>query len=467
MTHTKGLVRDQLADLILSIDYEGLPAEVVKETKRLILDTLACAWGGFAGEPSKIVRKTVQQLGGNPESTVIGEGTRTSCALATLANGTMIRYLDNNDYYHGRDPSHPSGNLAAALAVAEREKLGGHDVISAMVVAYEVQVRLCDCAGTPNIWERGWHHATNMQFASAALASVLLRLDRQATANALSIAGSHNNTLAQSQRGNIPMMKASAEATIAKGGVEAALLAKNGLTGPEEVFEGELGWARAVAGEVDFETLTKPMKGHYRIMDACMKPYAAEMMTQAPIQAAIDVVRENGLDVSQIERVEARFHEYALNKPSWDPKKLDPRDRETADHSFPYCIAVAMLEGDCGPDQFTADKLFSPVVRDLMGRIELVPDPELTALWPGSSGAAIVVITRSGQRFEKLYRYPPGHPKNRLSDQQVESKFRHLSRGLLTEHQADRVIEAVWHLDECNNLADFMAELTIEDRDEG
>ncbi len=463
MTYTKGLVRDRLADLILSIDYEGLPAEVIKETKRFILDTLGCAYGGFTGEPSRIVRKTVHGMGGCSESTLIGEGHQTSCPLATLANGTMIRYLDNNDYYHGRDPSHPSGNLAAALAVAEREKLRGHDVISAMVVAYEVQIRLCDCAGTPNIWERGWHHATNMQFASAALASRLLRLDRRATADALSIAGSHNNTLAQSQRGNIPMMKASAEATIAKGGVEAALLAMNGLTGPEEVFEGQLGWARAVAGEVDFEALTKPVKGHYRIMDACMKPYAAEMMTQAPIQGAIDVIRENRLNVSQIERVEARFHAYALKKPSWDPKKLDPRDRETADHSFPYCIAIAMLEGDCGPDQFASDKLFSPAVRDLMERIELVSDDELTALWPSSSGAAIAVTTHSGQQFEKIYRYPPGHPKNRLSDQQVEHKFRRLSRGLLTDRHADRVIDAVWHLDECKNLSDFMGKLTIED----
>jgi 2-methylcitrate dehydratase len=461
VSYSQGFVRDKLADLILSIRYEDLPPDVIGETKRLILDTLACAFGGFSEGPSKIVRKTVRELGGSSESTVIGEGSRTSCALATLANGTMIRYLDHNDYYSGRDPSHPSGNLAAALAVAERQRLGGADVILGMVIAYEVQIRLCDYAGTPNIWERGWHHATNMQFSSAALASRLLRLDRRATANALAIAGSHNNTLAQSQRGNIPMMKASAEATIAKGGVEAALLAMNGLTGPEEVFEGHLGWARAVAGEVDFGALTKPMAGHYRIMDACMKPYAAEMMTQAPIQAAIDLVREKNLDVSQIDKVVARFHAYALNKPSWDPKKLDPSDRETADHSFPYCIAVAMLEGDCGPEQFGQDKLFSPVVRDLMKRIELVADPELTALWPNSSGAAIVVTFRSGLRFEKVCKYPPGHPKNRLSDQQVESKFRRLSRGLLTDRQADRVIEGVWHLDECNNLADFMAELTI------
>jgi 2-methylcitrate dehydratase len=139
-------------------------------------------------------------------------------------------------------------------------------VLLAFAIAYEVQLRLCDHAGEPNIWERGWHHGTNMQFASAALAARLLGLDAVGVANAIAIAGSHNNTLAQSQRGNIPMMKASAEATIAKGGVEAALMAMNGLTGPEEIFEGGVGWRHAVAGEVDFAALVRPVDGHYRIM---------------------------------------------------------------------------------------------------------------------------------------------------------------------------------------------------------
>lgn len=453
-------VRDKLADLVLSIEYDKLPSYVIKETKRLILDTLACAFGGFSGEPSKIVRKTVRNLGGCLESTVIGEGSRTSCTLATLANGAMIRYLDNNDYYIGRDPSHPSGNLAPALALAERQGLGGADVILGMVVAYEVQVRFCDYAGSPNIWERGWHHGTNMQFSSAALASRLLGLDRSAMANAIAIAGSHNNTLAQSQRGNIPMMKASAEATIAKGGVEAALLAANGLTGPEEVFEGGIGWAHAVAGEVDFGALTKPIDKHYRIMDACMKPYAAEAMTQGPIQAALDVVAENDIDIATVEKIEVGFPEYALKKPSWDPKKLDPKDRETADHSFPYCVAVAMLDGTCGPEQFSSEKLLSPRVRGLMSKTELVPKPELTALWP-VSGGSVVVYTSSGQQFEKTHKYPPGHPKNRLSDEIVENKFRRLSCGLLTERQIERTIDAVGHFDECQDLAEFMEGLTI------
>jgi 2-methylcitrate dehydratase len=455
-------VRDRLANLVCGMRYEDLPEPARREAKRLIVDTIGCAFGGYTGEPAKIVRRTVAELGGCPEATIIGSGARTSCALATFANGTMMRYLDNNDYYHSRDPSHTSGNLAAALAVAERRHASGRDVLLAFVIAYEVQLRLCDFAGRPNLWERGWHHATNMAFASAALAGRLLGLTPVQMANALALAGSHNNTLCQSQRGNIPMMKATAEASIARGGVEAAMLARHGLTGPEEIFEGAFGWGRCVAGEVDFERLTAPVDhDHLRILDTCMKPYAAEMMTQSPIQAAIEVVRDNGLDPRLIRRVQVRFHEYALKKPSWDPKKNDPRDRETADHSFQYCVAVALLDGACGPEQFTAERLASPVVRQLMSNTTLVADPEFTRLWPKSSGAAVRVEMEGGAAFEAVCPYPPGHPMNRLTDAQVEAKFRRLTAGLLTEAQKRSILGAVADLEACDDIGMLMAMLVV------
>ncbi len=113
-------IRDRIAELVHNIRYQDLSSEVVHEAKRLILDTLACALGGYRSEPSSIARRVARELGGNAEATTIGEGRKTSCALATLVNGTMIRYLDSNDYYFGRDSAHPSGNLAPALAVAEK-----------------------------------------------------------------------------------------------------------------------------------------------------------------------------------------------------------------------------------------------------------------------------------------------------------------------------------------------------------
>lgn len=452
-------IRDDLADLVLGIGYDDLPPDVVHQAKRLVLDTMGCAMGGFNGPPTRIVRDVVRDMGCRGEATVIGEGGATSCAYATLVNGTMLRYLDHNDYYFRRDTAHASANIAAALAVAEREGLSGRDVILGIVVGYEVQLRLCTHAGS--LWERGWAGATNLSYSAAAAAARLMGLDATRTANALAIAGSVNNTLTESRHGNIPMMKATGEANAAKGGVEAALFARRGLTGPEQVFEGRWGWIPVVAGDADRAALVRPAEGRYLIMQDCLKPYAAEMMTQSSVAAAIDAVARHGIDPAEIAHVEARYHEYALRKPSWDAAKLTPKDRETADHSFPYCIAVAMLDGDCGPAQFTAEKLADPAVRALMERIELTTDPELTALFPESFGTAIKVTMRSGQAFESVCRTPPGHPRNPLSDAQIEDKFRRLAGGLLDSAALDRAIAAVWDLDRCEDVGAFMQRFKV------
>jgi len=341
-------VRDELAQLVASIRYEALPPAVVHASKRVLLDTLACALRATRSAPAAIARDFAHQLGGNAESTVIGTRSRSSCALATFVNGTLIRYLDNNDYYFGHDSAHPSGNLAPALAVGEKAKRAGADVIAALVAAYELQLRLCDLVAAGGISGGGWHPGTDMQFSSAAVAASLMTDDRQIIANALSIAGSHNNTLAQSQRGHIPSMKATAEATIAKGGVEAALLAAAGLTGPQEIFEGSAGWGKIVARGLDFAALCAPVTERYRMLDTCLKPYAAVAGAIGPIQAAIDLKREHRLTSGAIASVTVKLHAYAAKKAGGDAAKLFPADKETADHSYQYCVAVALLDGEKG-----------------------------------------------------------------------------------------------------------------------
>ena len=454
-------VRDRLADLVHSIRCQELPAEVVHAAKRLILDTLACALGGYRSEPSRIARRVAQQLGGNAEATIIGEGSKTSCALATLVNGTLIRYLDNNDYYFGQDSAHPSGNLAPALAVAEKMGRGGSDVIAALVAAYEIQLRLCDVVAAPGVSGRGWHPGTAMQFSSAALAARLMSDDPRVTANALAIAGSQNNTLAQSQRGHIPMMKATVEASIAKGGVEAALFAAGGLTGPEEIFEGVAGWGKTVAGALDFDALAAPIGGRYRILDACLKPYAAVAGAMAPIRAALDLATRERLPITDVESIVIKLHANAAKKAAGDAAKLFPQDKETADHSFHYCIAVSLLDGACGPAQFTDARIVATDVRELIARIRIESDAELTALWPQSSGGGVIVRMRDGRLLEKTYQFPPGHPRNRLADADIERKFFELSAGLLSAGRAQQVIDEVWKFESCQNPGELVSSMKV------
>jgi len=449
-------VRDELAQLVASIRYEALPPAVVHASKRVLLDTLACALRATRSAPAAVARDFAHQLGGNAESTVIGTRSRSSCALATFVNGTLIRYLDNNDYYFGHDSAHPSGNLAPALAVGEKAKRAGADVIAALVAAYELQLRLCDLVAAGGISGGGWHPGTDMQFSSAAVAASLMTDDRQIIANALSIAGSHNNTLAQSQRGHIPSMKATAEATIAKGGVEAALLAAAGLTGPQEIFEGSAGWGKIVARGLDFAALCAPVTERYRMLDTCLKPYAAVAGAIGPIQAAIDLKREHRLTSGAIASVTVKLHAYAAKKAGGDAAKLFPADKETADHSYQYCVAVALLDGACGEAQFTDARIQSSEVRNLIARTQLESDAELTKLFPQSSGGGVKVTTSDGGQFEKTYAYPPGHPRNPLSDAQIERKLKELADGILTPAAVQQVIDEVWKFERCSDIGAFV-----------
>ena len=167
---------EQLAGLSAQIRYETLPPAVVRKARMTILDTLGCALGGCSSDPAKAMRRVVRQLGGNPEATILGTAERTSVLGATWANGTSIRYLDYNDTLMSRDPSHPSGNLASVLAMAEAQGLDGRELICGLVNAYEVQLRLVDHCGEPCLWTRGWDHPTNMVYGSAAAAVRLLKL---------------------------------------------------------------------------------------------------------------------------------------------------------------------------------------------------------------------------------------------------------------------------------------------------
>src|ERR1700754_198891 len=208
-------VLERLGALMHSVRFEDLPADVISDTKARVLDTLGCAFGALNSDVGQAVRRMAADCGGTPQSTLIGTGEKTSAPLATLVNGSLLRYLDSNDYYFSRDPAHPSGNLAAALAVSEREHRSGRDLIAALVAAYEIHLRLCDFAGEPSLWRRGWHHGTNAQFSTAATAARLSGDDALRTAHAMAIAGSHQNTLAHLQGGAISLIKGAAEGWVA------------------------------------------------------------------------------------------------------------------------------------------------------------------------------------------------------------------------------------------------------------
>jgi 2-methylcitrate dehydratase len=454
---------EALAALAHSVRFEELPKEVIAAAKARVLDTLGCAFGALHSDVGRAVRGMAADCGGAAQATLIGFGEKTSAPLATLVNGSLLRYLDSNDYYFSRDPAHPSGNLAPALAVGEWRHRSGRDMIATLVAAYEIHLRLCDFAGEPSLWRRGWHHATNAQFASAAAAARLVGGDVTRTAHAMAIAGSHQNTLAQLQSGAISMIKGTAEGWVAKAGVEAALLASHGVTGPLELMEGAAGWAANVAGAVDFDALCVPLDGRYRLLETSIKPYPAVATATAPIRAAIELHRSGLPGPEAIERIVVRLPAFALATPSAHAGRRYPAQIESAQHSFYYCTAIALLGGACGAAQFAPSKLGSPPVRELLAKIELQEDAEFTSLWPGSAGGAVELHLRDGTSRSHRCPYPPGHPRLALTEQDLAAKYHDYADPVLTRAGALALRKAVYDLDACDDLGEFTRLLAASD----
>lgn len=445
-----------LADHVLRPRFEDLPAPLVDHTKALILDSLGCIMGGVRAEVAGSVRAAAACIGGTAEASILGTGLRTSAVLATLANGTALRFLDANDYHFGRDPAHPSGVLPVALALAERDGLSGRELIAALVVAYEMHLRLADLAGTPSLWKRGFHHSSNLAFAAAACAARLLGLDAVRTAHSMAIAGTHAITLAQLQSGGIANIKASAEAFVAKTALEAALLAQHGVTGPPEILEGAFGWVRAVAGEADLDAICTPFgPDHWRLAETCIKPYAAVATAMAPVQAALDLVRLDGVKPGDIEGITVKLPAFPLGTPSAAPDRRYPATRESADHSFYYCVAVTLLDGACGEAQFDPTRLGDPALRKMLARTELAEDAALTANWPAAGGAVEVRLV-GGRPVERRHAFPPGHPRNPLDAATLREKFTEHAQPVLGDHRATRVVDAVMTLEVCRDVGELI-----------
>jgi 2-methylcitrate dehydratase len=393
----------------------------------------------------------VDRLGGSPDATILATGKKTSAPLAALANGTALRYLDFNASYGGRDPGKVSGLVPATLAVAEGLGQSGRDLIAALVAGGEVQCRLCDFAGAPRLKSRGWHNSCSLGMAAAVATAHLLAGDSAAMAEAISISGTHLNTLAQIQHGRISAIKASADGWAAKGGIEAAMLAASGLTGPEEILEGRAGWTAAVAGGLDYDAFLAPLGGRYRVAEARIKSFAAAGSNQMAVQAAVDIRDQESLRIDRIARIEVLLPEKSYQDPAVnDETKRFPRNRETADHSFYYTVAIALLDGECGEAQYHPDKLASPAVRALLEKTSLQADPELANV----KGAGVRIVLSDGTVHERRHLRSRGKP-DPLSDRALLRKFdRHMAE-VYGKAESDAIKAAILDLDRCRDMRDF------------
>ena len=445
-------IAERLSSFSATLRYQDLPEEVVRQTKRMIIDTLGCAFGGYAGQPSKLARDLAATVSSTQPATVLGSGLTTSPDLAAFTNGVMIRYLDFNDGYTSKESGHPSDSIAATLAATEVAAAGGQRLIAATVVAYEVFCRICDAV---DIKPQGFDHVTVGCIASTLGAAKGIGLSEEQTRQAVNMAVASNLALYQTRLGDVSMWKACAYANASRNAVFTTMLARRGLTGPSPIFEGPGGYFKAVSGDAfDLE----PFGGEgrpFKIMECSIKRYPLGQYSQTVVQAALEVRRQLP-DVADIVEVNIETLDKAVSIMAGDPEKWRPANRETADHSMPYTVAVALTHGAVEERHFDQEYLGNQELLDLVSKVKVQVSEEANRRAPEAMLCRLEVVTGSGQRFSSEVAYHKGHYKDPLSDAEVGEKFRAQCKGVLSDVRTNALLDRLWRLETVEEMEDFL-----------
>lgn len=384
---------EHLGAFVANASYETITQHSRQALKSHILDSLGCAIGALDGSPIKLLRKHIDEFGGAPLATLIGGG-RTAPDRAALYNGALVRYLDFNDSFLAKgETCHPSDNLGAILAASEYAERDGKQFLTAMAVAYQVQCRLSEAAPVRG---KGFDHATQGAYAAAAGVAKALGLDSQQTAHAIAISGTAFNALRVTRTGRLTHWKGLAYPNTAFGATHAAFLARRGITGPLEVFEGNKGFKEAISGPFTIDWRSENLE---IIEQTILKKFNAEIHSQTSLECALELRASERFEPEDIDRIELGVFDVAFNiiGGGEEGDKHRVQIKEQADHSLPYMVAVALLDGDIGPSQYSPERIVRPDVQTLLRKVHVHADDGFSRSFPDQMPARIRIALRDGR----------------------------------------------------------------------
>jgi 2-methylcitrate dehydratase len=449
-------ILNHLCDFALKLTYRDLPEEVIRRTKHIILDTVGCALGGAESTPAKIARAAAAEITPATPSTILISGQRTSPDLAAFANGVMIRYLDFNDTYAGSPTCHPSDLVAPVLAAADATNGSGQDVILGTVLGYEIICGLIDAG----VKERGgiWDQSTYGVIAAAVVAAKLFGLNKEQMTNAISLAVSSHISLEQIRRGQISHWKGCALANASRNAVFCAMLAAKGMTGPEEVFEGKAGFFASTGVRFEIAPFAQSADD-FRIMRARVKAFPAGYFSQSAIEAILEL-RLQIADLDEVKAIRLQTFPAGYEVMGSSEANWQPETRESADHSLPFVMAVALMEGGVEIRHYDQMYYKRPEVRALMQKITVRIGAEPVAAWPDLPLNILDIELKSGKVLSTKVAYHLGHFKRMMTDEEQERKFRPLALPLLPNTQIDDLLACLRRLDEVERVSELIA-LTV------
>jgi 2-methylcitrate dehydratase len=443
-----------IAALATRLTLAELPAEVVRDCKRRIVDTIGCAVAAFDEEPVRIARAVAMRASDAAGATVIGTGHRTLPELAAFANSVASRFIEGNDTYPGGG-GHPSDVLLPILAVAEASRADPRAAITAIVLAYEVHRYLFRAFP---MRKHALDYVLYNAVSSAVGAAKVLGLSTGQIGHAISLAAVPNIGLDVSRRGHLTMWKGCAAANAARNGVFAAFMAQAGMEGPPTPFEDGL---TAVVGPALAPSF--PLEpGAFAMLKADYKFFLSEFHAQGPAFCALELRPQVSID--DIERIEIFTYHFAWFEIGSGAEKWAPTTRETADHSMPYVVAAVLIDGAYTDAIFAEDRLRDPRTLALMKKIVVKEDDGFNARYPESLPCRMTVTLRNGERRTAELANPIGHHDRPMSDAELIEKFRGLAGRKLAPERLDAILDRVWRIDDGGDLRALFDEIRIAAR---
>jgi 2-methylcitrate dehydratase len=440
---------EQLAGYASGLRYKDLTPEAIHECKRRFIDALGCVVGGFDAKPTVIARVLARRSRGNPSARILGTQERVSPELAALANGTAMRYLDFNDAYFMMASGHPSDTFAAVLAAADAARADGRAFLTAAAVAYEGYCGISDTVKR----EQGWDHSVQCVLGSAVGTGSILGLGREKMGNAISLALVPNMAMEQTRTGELAMWKGVAGPNAARNGLFAAELARAGMTGPDHAIEGKWGLWHSL-GRFEW----KPFGGRggpFRVTTTLLKYFPSVIHSQSPVTAALEL--HGTVEPDEIEAIDITTYWVAERYVDRKNALWHPATRETADHSIPYCVVAAILDGGIAEASFSARRIRDPRLVRLLDRTTIREDADYSKRHPHEWPCRIELTLRGGGKRVAEVSYFKGHPKRPLTDAEVEKKFRFLAEESLGDKRASAVLATAWKLEKLKDIGELVA----------
>jgi len=430
-------VGKQLAEYITSLSFEDLPKDVVHQAKRVLLDSMGTMFMGSRKEEANGISEFLKRLGAKQECTIVGAGFKTSCPWAAFANASYAQVHDCNDGHRESaalgGSAHPGRvTIPTAMAVGEKLSVSGKEFIASIVVGYDVATRIRGLKERP----------PSSAYCSAAISSRMMGLDVDKARFALGIAGCHSP-------GNFPGLRGYDTNFLSNGysskvGIEAAILAEEGLNGPPLGDDRRLSTRFAERGLFE----------EFEIMNIYIKPYPTCRMTHGAIDAILGIKKETDFDPSDVKEV--AVHQVTHGMYITEDKVDVDSYYKTCQFNLPYIAACAIIDGEVTEKQFTKERIADSKVHELAKKIKVIPDEDLDAIYPEDCRPTLVEIkTQKGEAYSKCVSYPKGDPRNPLTDEELSDKFLRWTCPSITEECAYEIKQAIFEIDRLEDISQF------------